>query len=287
MSSRGERPWLWRHCFDISRKQADRARCWSLFEDIHWADPTTLDLTALLVEKVATMSMLVVITSRPEARPPWLTRPHVTVQTLGGLHPHEAASLINSVAEGRIPRQELVDRIIAHADGIPLFIEELTKTVLDAGIPPANDQQNPTDPLIPAVVPTTLQASLMARLDRLVAAKEVAQIGSVIGREFSFELLESVSTWPRKDLQEALGELVQAGLATTYGHAPHSTYTFKHALVQDAAYASLLRERRRSIHLRVAELLEEDPFAPKAVCPRSLRGILEKPGRPTARSITT
>lgn len=238
-----------------------------IFEDIHWADPTTLDLMGLLVEKVATLPMLVVATSRPETRPPWLTRPHVTVQTLGGLHPREAASLINSVAEGRIPRQEVVDRIIAHADGIPLFIEELTKTVLDAGIRLANDQQNLTDPLTPAIVPTTLQASLMARLDRLVAAKEVAQIGSVIGREFSFELMESVSTLPRKDLQEALGELVQAGLATTYGHTPHSTYTFKHALVQDAAYASLLRERRRSIHLRVAELLEEEVLRPEGSLP--------------------
>jgi hypothetical protein len=117
------------------------------------------------------------------------------------------------------------------------------------------------------MVPTTLEASLMARLDRLVAAKEVAQIGSVIGREFSFELMESVSTWPRKDLQEALAELVEAGLATKSGDVPHSTYTFKHALVQDAAYASLLRERRRSIHLRVAELLEEEIFRPESRLP--------------------
>jgi hypothetical protein len=238
-----------------------------IVEDIHWADPTTLDLMGLLIEKVATLPMLVVTTSRLETRPPWLTRPHVTVQTLSGLHPREAASLIDSVAEGRIPRQEVVDRIIAHADGIPLFIEELTKTVLDAGTRPANDQPNLADPLTPAIVPTTLQASLMARLDRLVAAKEVAQIGSVIGREFSFELLESVSTWPRKDLQEALDELVQTGLATTYGHPPHSTYAFKHALVQDAAYASLLRERRRSIHLRVAELLEEEVVRPEGQLP--------------------
>lgn len=236
-------------------------------EDIHWADPTTLDLMGLLVDKVATLPMLVVTTSRLETRPPWLTRPHVTVQTLSGLHPREAASLIESVAEGRIPRQEVVDRIIAHADGIPLFIEELTKTVLDAGLRLANDRPNLADPLTPAIVPATLQASLMARLDRLVAAKEVAQIGSVIGREFSFELLESVSAWPRKDLQEAVHELVQTGLATTYGHLPHSTYAFKHALVQDAAYASLLREQRRSIHLRVAELLEEEVLRPEGQLP--------------------
>ena len=248
-------------------KMSRRGPLLVIVEDLHWADPTTLDLMGLLVEQVATLPMLVVNTSRPETRPPWLARPHVTVQTLSGLHPRDAASLINSVAEGRIPRQEVVDRIIAHADGIPLFIEELTKTVLYTGIRLADDPANLADPLTPAIVPTTLQASLMARLDRLVAAKEVAQIGSVIGREFSFELLESVSTWPRNDLQEALGELVQAGLATTYGQPPHSTYAFKHALVQDAAYASLLRERRRSIHLRVAELLEEEVIRPESRLP--------------------
>jgi class 3 adenylate cyclase len=255
-----------------------------IVEDIHWADPTTLDLMSLLVEKVATLPMLVVNTSRPETRPPWLTRPHVTVQTLGGLHPREAASLINSVAEGRITRQEVVDRIIAHADGIPLFIEELTKTVLEGGIRLANDQPNVADPLTPAVVPTTLQASLMARLDRSVAAKEVAQIGSVIGREFSFELLERLSTWPQKDLQEALGDLVQTGLATTHGHPPHSTYAFKHALVQDAAYASLLREQRRSIHLRVAEVLEDEVLRPESCLPEVIAWHFGEAGAP-GRSI--
>jgi class 3 adenylate cyclase len=227
-------------------------------EDIHWADPTTLSLMDLLVEKVATLPMLVVNTSRPETRPQWLTRPQVTVQTLGGLYPRAAASLINSVAEGRITRQEVIDRIIAHADGIPLFIEELTKTVLEGGIRLANDTPNAGVPLTPAIVPTTLQASLMARLDRSAAAKEMAQIGSVIGREFPFELVERLSSWPPKEVQEALGELVQTGLATRHGIPPQSTYVFKHALVQDAAYASLLRERRRSIHLRVAEILKED-----------------------------
>ena len=215
--------------------------------------------------------MLLVITSRPEIRPPWLTRPQVTVQMLSGLHRREAASLIKSVAEGHLiksvaegqmPQRELIDGIIARADGIPLFIEELTKTVLDARIRFANDQPNLADPLTPVVIPTTLQASLMARLDRLVTTKEVAQIGSVIGREFSFELLLGLSKWPRKDLEEALSELVQTGLATTHGQPPHSTYIFKHALVQDAAYASLLRERRRTIHLDLAELFERENIRP-------------------------
>jgi class 3 adenylate cyclase len=227
-----------------------------VFEDIHWADPTTLDLVDLLVEKVERLRMLLVITSRPEVRPPWVVRPQVTVQVLGGLNRREAASLIRSVAEGRIPQQEVVEKIIAHADGIPLFIEELTKTVLDVRI--GNEQQSLAEPLSPAVIPTTLQASLMARLDRLATAKEVAQIGSVIGREFSFELLQTLSNLPREGLEEALCELVQSGLAATHGEPPHSTYIFKHALVQDAAYASLLRERRRTIHLHLAELLEKE-----------------------------
>ena len=238
-----------------------------IFEDIHWADPTTLDLVDLLVETVERVPVLMVITSRPEIRPPWVSRPQVTVQMLSGLHRREAASLINSVAEGRIPQQEVVDRIIARADGIPLFIEELTKTVLDARIHLANDQKSLAEPLSQAVIPTTLQASLTARLDRLVAGKEVAQIGSVIGREFSFELLQGVSKLPRKGLEEALSELVQAGLATTHDQPPHSTYTFKHALVQDAAYASMLRERRRTIHLRLAELLEEEATRPEGSLP--------------------
>src|SRR5262249_30489179 len=150
-------------------------------------------------EKLANLPMLLIIASRPEIRPPWLTRSQVTVQMLSGLHPREAASLVASVAEGRIAARQVVDRIIARADGIPLFIEELTRTVLEAGPRPSSDQSRFADPLAP-LVPATLEASLMARLDRLVAAKEVAQIGSVIGREFSFELLEGLSKLPRKEL---------------------------------------------------------------------------------------
>ena len=229
-----------------------------VFEDIQWADPTTLDLLDLLIETVERLPILLVITSRPETQLPWVARPQVTVQLLRGLNRREAASLIKAVADERILQQELVDRIIAHADGIPLFVEELTKTVLELQHGSAQ-QYSLAEPLSPAIVPTTLQDSLMARLDRLVAAKEVAQIGSVIGREFSFELLQNLYKLPvhlRKNLEGALSELVQTGLATAHGQPPNSSYTFKHALVQDAAYASLLRERRRTIHLGLAELFE-------------------------------
>jgi class 3 adenylate cyclase/energy-coupling factor transporter ATP-binding protein EcfA2 len=226
-----------------------------LFEDIHWADPTTMDLVDLLVEAVPKLPMMLVITSRPETQPSWVGRSQVTVQVLGGLPHQEAVSLIKAVAGERIQQQDLLDRIITRADGIPLYIEELTKTVLDV----PHDQHYLAEPLSPSVVPTALQASLMARLDRLVAAKEVAQLGSVIGREFSFELLQGLSSLAPDDLTDALAELVQTGLVTTHGQPPQATYTFKHALVQDAAYASLLRERRRTIHARLAELMESQP----------------------------
>jgi len=267
--------------FEKLNRQAPRL---VIFEDIHWADPTTLDLIESLVEMVERMPMLMVLTNRPEIRPAWATRPQVTVQMLGGLHRREAESLVKSVAEARISQQEVIDSIIARADGIPLFIEELTKTVLDSGIALTKDPHRLRKPLIPAVVPTTLQASLMARLDRSIAAKEVAQIGSVVGREFSFDILQRLSKLSREELTEALSELVQTGLATTHGKVPQSTYTFKHALVQDAAYASLLRERRRSIHLRLAELLEEETVRAGGPLPEVLAWHYSEAGAP-AKSI--
>ena len=239
-----------------------------VLEDIHWADPTTLDLLDLLVEKVEQGPILLVVTTRPELQPSWASRPQVTVQALSGLDRRHAASLIRAVTGERTLPKNVVDRIIAHADGIPLFIEELTKTVLDAHLQHSNEQQDLlAEPLSPSIVPTTLQASLMARLDRLVAAKEVAQIGSVIGREFSFELLHELSELPQQDLGDALRELAMSGLATAHGQPPYSTYAFKHALVQDAAYASLLRGRRRSIHLSLAELFERENNHPEGPLP--------------------
>jgi len=252
-----------------------------IFEDIHWADPTTLDLIDLVVEAVERLPILMVVTSRPEALPPWASRPQVSVQMLSGLHRREAASLIDSVAEGRIAEQEMVNSIIARADGVPLFIEELTKTILDSGSSPANDQQSLAAPLSPSAIPTTLQASLMSRLDRSIPAKEVAQIGSVVGREFSFELIQRLSKLPRENLEEALNQLLKTGLATRHGENPHSTYTFKHALMQDAAYASLLRERRRTIHLQLAEFLESETERPESPLPELIAWHFGEAGVPS------
>jgi class 3 adenylate cyclase len=230
----------------------------AILEDMHWADATTLDLLDRLIQRVPGLPMLLVVTARPEVQPAWAARPHVSVQLLSGLDRPMAASLISQVAGGQELPQEIVDRIVAHADGIPLFIEELTKTVLDNGSTYGGERASPANSLSADVVPTSLHASLMARLDRLPAGKEVAQTGAVIGREFSFETLQAVSLLPETRLEQAIGELVQAGVIVGHGRPPFATYAFKHALVQDAAYASLLRDRRRETHLRLAERLEQE-----------------------------
>jgi class 3 adenylate cyclase/tetratricopeptide (TPR) repeat protein len=251
----------------------------AVLEDIHWADPTTLDFLELLVEAIPALPMLLVVTTRPEVLPTWATRAHVTVQLLNALPRAYAASLITEVAEAVTLPEEVVERILAHSDGVPLFIEELTKTVLDRGAPRKDGERANFGAAVSAdLVPATLQASLMARLDRLESCKDVAQIGSVIGREFSFDLLRALAGLPDQRLAEALDELVQSGLVTARGDPPDAMYLFKHALIQDAAYASLLRERRRAIHLQLAETLEKDPIA--NVEPQLLARHFAQAGRP-------
>jgi len=246
----------------IARQIASLARqtpILAILEDAHWADPTTLDLVDFLIVKIQDLPMLLVVTARPEVQPHWVTRPHVTVQLLSALDQQTAASLIKQVASGRKLPGDVVDRIMAHADGVPLFIEELTQTVLEKGLTHGDGERvSPTELVSPDVVPTSLRASLMQRLDRLPAGKEVAQIGAVIGREFSFEMLQALSPIAAKSLERALGELAQAGIIIAHGQPPWATYTFKHALLQDAVYASLLRDHRRAIHLRLAEKMEKD-----------------------------
>jgi class 3 adenylate cyclase len=226
-----------------------------VIEDMHWADPSSLDLLTLLVDKVERLPVLVVITTRPVAQPPWVSRAHVTMQLLSTLDRDSAKSLISTVTGDQTLPDQVIDRIIGHADGVPLFIEELTKTVLESSQRDGHDGPH-NEPLSADAVPKSLYASLMARLDRLSAGKEAAQIGSVLGREFSFETLGKLFFRPALQLVRAMSELVDTGLVTARGQPPDAIYTFKHALIQDAAYASLLRDRRRAIHLRVAEILE-------------------------------
>jgi class 3 adenylate cyclase len=260
---------------------AQRTPVLAALEDLHWADPTTRELLDVHIQAVERLPMLLLITTRPDFRPSWTTRPQVTVQSLAGLHQQQAKSVIKELTGEQTLPNDVVDRIITHADGIPLFIEELTKTVIERGLSrKAGEAISPAEPLSVDVVPTSLQASLMARLDRLSAGKDVAQIGSVIGRDFSFEMLSAISGVPVKRLEDALEQLVQTGLATARGQPPEAAYSFKHALVQDAAYASMLRDRRRELHFRLAEVLEKNAVNGATTDPQLIAWHFSEAGAP-------
>ncbi|WP_445222544.1 AAA family ATPase [Bradyrhizobium sp. Pa8] len=233
-----------------------------VYEDAHWIDPTSRDQLDHIVERVQGSSVLLLVTFRPEYSPPWTDQAHVTTLTLKRLDLRESAALVQRIAasNGTLPG-EAVDEIVARTDGVPLFVEELTKAVVEA--------KSGTKALLSGTsvsaraVPATLHASLMARLDRLgPAAKEMAQIGAAIGREFCYELIAAVAT-PRSqtEVQGALGRLVEAGLLFQTGIPPQASYVFKHALVQDAAYSTLLRKQHRQLHRTIAQRLEQDDTA--------------------------
>ena len=244
-----------------------------LYEDVHWADPTTLELLDLLIERVGTLPVLVLITFRPEFGVRWVGQKHVTHLALERLDPRQSAALVERVAGGERLPVELVDTIVVRADGVPLFIEELTKTVLESGLlHDAGDRHELPSPLPPLAVPATLHDSLMARLDRLPSARQVAQIGAVIGREFSYELLAAATEWPEAELRSALDHLEAAELVSSGSGPPGDRYSFKHALVRDAAYESILKSRRRILHGRIAALLERSPATAPDLLAQHLAG---------------
>ena len=228
-----------------------------IFEDAHWADPTSLETLSRAIERIRTLGLLLIVTYRPEFEPPWIGRPHVTALTVNRLGRREIAAMIDGVSGNKPLPASVRQDIIERTDGIPLFVEEITKAVLEVGGQEAAERAIAAIPS-PSAVPASLHASLMARLDRLGSAKEVAQIGAVIGREFSHALLASVVRQSEAELQLALDRLIAAGLLFRQGVSPHATYLFKHALVQDAAYGTLLREPRRALHARIAETLERE-----------------------------
>ena len=236
---------------------AGRQPIMMVLEDAHWSDPTSLELLDLMVARVPALPLLLIITFRPEFAAPWIGQPHVTVLTLNRLPPHHRAEMIRGVTGGRALPEEIAEQIIDRTDGVPLFIEELTKTVVESGIlVEAGDRYAMSGPVAPVAIPTTLQASLLARLDRLPQAREVAQIGAALGRSFSHDLISAVAQIAEKQLDDSLGQLVSAELIFRRGTAPYAEYTFKHALVQDVAYGTLLREPRRRLHARIAETIE-------------------------------
>ena len=227
-----------------------------IFEDVHWIDPTSLEAVGRTVDRLRTLGVLLIVTYRPEFEPPWIGRPYVTALTLNRLGEREITAMIDRVTGNKALPERIRQDIIERTDGVPLFVEEMTKAVLENESEGEAQRTTAAVPSPASAVPASLHASLMARLDRLGPAKEVAQIGSAIGREFSHTVLASVVSKPAIELESALDHLIAAGLLFRQGVPPHASYLFKHALVQDAAYGTLLREPRRALHGRIADILE-------------------------------
>jgi predicted ATPase len=228
-----------------------------VFEDTHWIDPTSRELLDLTVEYLRALSVLLIVTFHPEYQPSWIGLPQVTMLTLNRLDRRDRTILVAQISGSKALPDEVVDQIADRTDGVPLFVEELTKTVLESGSLRAEADRYVLDRALPPLaIPTTLHDSLMARLDRLDSVKRVAQIGAAIGREFSYTLLRIVSGLDEDELQAALGRLVASELVFQRGTPPDVVYSFKHALIQDAAHGSLLRSARQQLHARIAEALE-------------------------------
>ena len=230
-----------------------------ILEDAHWADPTSLEAFGRAIDRIRRLKVLLLVTFRPEFDVPWVARPYVTALIVNRLAEHEAGAIIDRIAGNKPLSAGIRQDIIERSDGIPLFVEEMTKAVLEAGGEIAAERAIAALPSRALAVPASLHASLMARLDRLGGpAKELAQIAAAIGREFSHPLLASVVRQPEAELESALNRLVVAGLLFRRDEPPHATYLFKHALVQDAAYGTLLREPRRTLHAGIAETIESE-----------------------------
>ncbi len=220
--------------------------------------PTTLELFSLAIDEVRSHRVLMVATSRPEFTPRWPSHRHISTVALTRLDRREGEALVTAISRGKQLPPEVLDQIVERTDGVPLFIEELTKTVIESGLlREAESAYELAGPLPPLGIPSTLYASLLARLDRLASAKNVAQIGAIIGREFTYKLIAAVAALPEYELQGALAQLVAAELIFQRGVPPEASYQFKHALVQEAAYSTLLRTERRRLHGAVARVLEE------------------------------
>jgi len=228
-----------------------------VMEDLHWGDPTTLEFLSLLVDRGPTARILALWTFRPDFPPPWTGRSHLTQVTLSRLPRRQAAEMTDRVAHGKALPLEVVEQVVAKTDGVPLFVEELTKMVLESGLLQEREgRYELTGPLPPLAISATLHDSLMARLDRLATIKGLAQLGATLGREFSYELLQAVAPWDEGTLRRGLQQLVEAEFLYQQGLPPQAMYLFKHALIQDAAYQSLLRSTRQQHHQHIAQVLE-------------------------------
>lgn len=251
-----------------------------LFEDAHWADPTSIELLTLTIERLQSLPILLVITFRPEYQPPWTGQPHVTMLTLNRLSRRERATLVDHITGGKALPAGLLDQIVERTDGVPLFVEELTKAVLESEqLRVTGDHYVLDRPAQALAIPSTLHDSLMARVDRLGSAREVLQIGAAIGREFSYEVLAPVAGLPDAVLQDALIRLVEAELLILRGTPPNAVYSFKHALVQDTAYSTMLRARRQQLHAAIALVLEKRFPEVVSTTPEVIAQQFEKAGQ--------
>ncbi|HKW53389.1 MAG TPA: AAA family ATPase [Stellaceae bacterium] len=231
-----------------------------VFEDVHWLDPTSLEMLTLIVERAARWRILVVLTARPEFTAPWPAYAHVTTLSLNRLDQRHGAALVEMVTKGKALPPAMLDQILSRADGVPLFIEELTKAMLESALMREDSGRYVLVGAVPAAaIPATLHASLLARLDRDTSAREVAQIAAAIGREFSYSLVSAVAGLPEHKLRNALDELARSELVFRRGELPGTLYTFKHALVRDVAYGTMLRSRRQQLHARIAQAFRADP----------------------------
>jgi class 3 adenylate cyclase len=229
-----------------------------LFEDAHWADPTTLEMLDLLIDRAKTVPLLVVLTHRPEFQSRWSQQGHVGALNLSKLTRAQSAAMVSTLAGGKVLPGALLEQILSRTDGVPLFVEELTKSILESGeLKEASNHYEYGSSARTVTIPATLRDSLMARLDRIMPVREIAQIGAAIGREFSYELIEAVAPMPQAQLDDSLARLCESGLAFRRGTPPDAIYSFKHALVQDAAYDSLLKSRRQELHRKIARVIEQ------------------------------
>ena len=243
---------------DHLRRLCSRRPVLVLFEDLHWIDPTSLELLSRIIDQAPEMRCLLLATARPEFASPWPSHRHISTIGLTRFDRTEAENLITALTGGRQMPSEVLVQLLDRTDGVPLFIEELTKTVVESGLLREDDNRYElTGPLSPLAIPSTLHASLLARLDRVAAVKNVAQIGATIGREFSYALVAASAGMPDHEVQAGLQQLVDSGLVFRRGVPPDAKYRFKHALVQDAAYDSLVRSRRQHLHSSIARALEE------------------------------
>ena len=264
---------------DISEAAARQRPSVLLFEDAHWADPTTLEVLDLLIDRVKTIPLLVVLTHRPEFQSRWSEQGHVGALNLSKLTRTQSAAMVSTLAGGKALPAALLEQILTRTDGVPLFVEELTKSILESGeLTEAGDHYETAGSARAVTIPATLRDSLMARLDRFMPVKEIAQIGAAIGREFSYELIAAVAPMPSAQLDNALGQLSESGLAFRRGTPPDAIYTFKHALVQDAAYDSLLKSRRQELHAKIARMIEDRFSSTKAKEPEVLAYHLTQAG---------